>query len=250
MFDEVGRNAGRFILVSLRGALLVAATAWAMQASEITWGSPTNETGNAGDVVTAGTFLESAFAGLVDVTLNGVVFAHSTNSSNPGTFADGSDITFDNVDGFNAAAGSAPGGWNSSYQTLTDTADYEGTGNMEIILGGLISGDQYEVQIFEPWWNNQFPTTYSDGTDVSGALNTGYSTTVPQYITGTFTADSTSETLFLGGTNTYALTSAVQVRDLTSGSISPVPEPSTVWILASGLVALAFARRFSVRRAA
>ena len=90
MLDEVGRNAGKLILVSLRGAMLVAAAASAMQAAAITWGSPTNETGSASDVVTAGTFLESAFAGLTDVTLNGVVFAHGTNSSNPGTFADGS----------------------------------------------------------------------------------------------------------------------------------------------------------------
>lgn len=249
MLDEVGRNAGKLILVSLRGAMLVAAAASAMQAAAITWGSPTNETGSASDAVTAGTFLESAFAGLTDVTLNGVVFAHGTNSSNPGTFADGSSITVTGVDVFDSQAGSAPGSWDTNYQSLTNVADYSGTSNMEILLGGLTVGDNYEVQIFEPWWNNQFPTTYSDGTDVSGALNTGDGTTSPQYITGTFTADGTSETLFLGASNTFSLTSAVQVRDL-SGSISPVPEPSTFGMLAAGLVALAFARRFIARRAA
>lgn len=250
MREGVGRNAGKVVLASLRAAMLVAAAASAMQAAAITWGSPANETGNASDVVTAGTFLESAFAGLGDVTLNGVVFAHATNSSNPGTFADGSSVTFDNVDVFDSSAGSAPGSWNSSYQTLTGTADYNGTDNMEIVLGGLTSGNQYEVQIFEPWWNNQFPTTYSDGTNVSGALNTGDGTTAPQHITGIFTADSTSETVFLGASNTFSLASAVQVRDLSSGTISQVPEPNTLGILASGLVAVAFARRFSVRRAA
>jgi hypothetical protein len=59
------------------------------------------------------------------------------------TFANGSSITFNAVDVFDSTAGSAPGTWNSNYQTLTNVADYNGTNNMSITLGGLTAGHSY-----------------------------------------------------------------------------------------------------------
>lgn len=241
---------------------IVAMTVPAINAATIIWSAPTNETGNASDVVTTGTFLESAWAGgngtgtldgPGDIALNGVVFA--AQSSN-GVFDDGSQITVSGAVLADSAGGSAPGSWNAAYQQLAGVANLSGingpSATMTITLGGLTIGQNYEVQIFEPWYNAaQFSTTFTAGNTSSAASNgiQGPPITTAQYITGTFTADATTEAIVAAGSgNPHAILAAIQVRT-EPVTTSSAPEPEAFGLVAAGLAGVALLRRQRVRRA-
>jgi hypothetical protein len=104
----------------------------------------------------------------------------------------------------------------------------------------LTPGLQYQVQLWTPYWNNQFATAFSAG-NTTPFLTTGFGTALPQYIIGTFTADSTTESITSAGNNGFALFSAISVRQ--------TPEPSSILMAAMGFVGLVAARRRRVRLA-
>jgi len=90
-----------------------------------------------------------------------------------------------------------------------------------IKISGLTVGHKYVVQIFEAFWNANFATVFVGGNNQSSALNltgdarTGSSaSSVPQYVTGTFVADSESASVSLTSSTGYVIFDAVQVRDL------------------------------------
>jgi len=80
---------------------------------------------------------------------------------------------------------------------------------------------KYAVQIFECFWNTNFATVFVSGQNSSSALNlsgaaaTGSAASgTPQYVTGTFVADSESASISLTSHTGYVIFDAMQVRDM------------------------------------
>lgn len=218
-------------------------------AAVITWGSATNQTGNLSDFVTTGS-LVSAITADTTVTVDGITFIGPA-SANPATFP-GSQITLTGIDTavyHTSGQASPPGGFNASYATLVDRGAYSmnGNGSNALHVGGLTIGQDYTLQIFVPWWDTDWTTYFNDGSANSPALNAGSrEPSTAQYIIGTFTADAATESLTIRSNTPVALLAAVQLR--TSGDETPAPEPTTLAILGSGLLALAHLRRRKTAR--
>jgi hypothetical protein len=233
-------------ILCLALSLLAAASA---SAAPITWTTPTNETGNPSDIITSGTFFSAAYEGSSNLTVNGVTFSGFTSISN--------NLSSYGSSGIQLLNGTSPIGpvnvpptWNSGYQSLVDEVSIGPSGApTEIIINGLTSGTTYEVQILEGFWGENLTTAYSDGTHISTPLNVGvYSTgsqqilTLPQFVTGTFTASGSTQDIFVDGVfNANAgLFDAIQVRSAEGAS---VPEPTTIALLSAGLAGLLRRRR-------
>lgn len=174
MLNQIHRNIRLGAVAAV--ALVFAATAPPARAEAlIAWSLVTNQTGNPSDIVTSGTFLESAFLNATSDTVNGVVFAPEVATGTPGTYDFiGSDISISNLQSGSSSTVSAPGGYNANYATLVESAGSTSAtfAAPTIALGGLTIGQEYEVQIFEPWWNNSYLTDYDDGIDfLGGALH-------------------------------------------------------------------------------
>jgi PEP-CTERM motif len=222
-------------------------------AANITWSAPLEETGTAADILTAGSLVGSATAGAT-TTEGGVTFQGQTGRSG-GVITFGAEpITLSVVSVGNASYGAAPGTWDAGYQTLVDQGAYTPTpGQMVLNLSGLTFGKTYDLQIFEAFWNYNWATNFTGGTNTSGNVNltggdvgAGPSST-PQYLFGSFIATGSTQSIVLGSPTPYEIFDAVQVR---SGA---VPEPAT-WALmlvgfgGSGL-ALRLRRRMATAQA-
>ena len=248
------RTPGRFGLAALLAAgVAMAPLSSAFANASITWGAVTNETGNASDVVTTGTFVDSATANSAGATVNGVTFNGETSSSGTVGFTS-SNITVSNV--IASLSGNAPpaatAGWNTNYATLVHSVIAGNNVGSVITIGGLTVGQSYLVQIFESPWDLNWATAFTDGSNSSGdlalyggAVGGGVSpaSSVTQYVTGTFTATGTSESIDMVGANSLSLVGALQVRDISSNNTPNVPEPSDLAILAGAGAAFLILRR-------
>lgn len=194
------------------------------EASTITWGAAQNSAAYT-DVVTQGTLVQAVNATNVSgtTTINGVVFSNS-------------DATL--VNGAGTGFLSNHSSQNAGYDSLLNSLDW-GNGvstSIQIGSGNLVAGKNYLVEVWYTDVRNatyaQRNMTFSDGVGHSVTLNASGANGLGQFVTGTFTASSATQTLGLQ-TNGFgnAHINGWQVRDITA----PVPEPETYAMFLAGL---------------
>jgi len=236
-------KAKKFLLLTLTGFLTLSAA----HAATITWSLPQTISGDS-DVSTTGTFNRAYnFGGsdpfVANVTVNSVVFTTvNSGSSGADTFSFGGGTN--GTSGFYSSTTGAFTTLSSSYQVLMGSGRYQdapvgGTSTQTITLNNLMAGYVYQVQI---WVNDsRGPTsgrteTVSAGNNVTLAFGTGgVQGSLGQFVTGTFTADTTSQAI------TFSSTSSAQVNALQLRQIA-IPEPTSSLLLATGLLGLTLRR--------
>ena len=224
-----------------------------VEAATITWSAAQNVSGDS-DVATIGT-LEYAFnfgtTSVQATTVNGVAFSAFGIATPNSTTVTVGNVTVAESPGFltsysNLGTG-APAFTNlsSGYQTLLGSGGSAGIPNtITVTLAGLTIGDQYSLQ----WWssNNAMVSGLTTTTATSGSnsvtLNAGAAQGLGQFVTGTFTADGTSQTFTLNGPggSTAPLINALQLRNL---SASAVPGAGLAGLASIGLAGVSRRRR-------
>ena len=237
-YDAVNPETTKTIIMKkLILCLPIAGLAAITQASDITWQSVQNISGPS-DVSTVGTlvgtwapYLQQTSGG--PMTVNGVTFVGNdlTAFSTPSWFTG-------QYTGFGS-----PGTSDANYNTLLEGAQYGANGDGTYFsFGGLTIGDTYEVQIWAEdtrsignrRWENFYDDTTGYSADGSGAVTypADGTSSVGQYVIGTFTATSATEQI---DEETWSSSSGqqsgqvnlFQIRDITT-----VPEPSTFALMA------------------
>ncbi len=196
--------------------------------STIIWGPAQNDTANASDVKTNGTFVDAVTTygnrSGSDVTLNGVTFKHYSSFTGSGPYS----LAF----GTSAISMTYPE-YNLNFTQNTATTDYEKlrhnsmyaqNGSGTITLGNLTSGHRYQVQVWAPDWNGSISAVFDSQVTIQG---NNYNQSQPsQYAVGTFTASGTTKVIDFkaGATGGYYafVPTAVSLRDVTSTTAGPV----------------------------
>jgi hypothetical protein len=233
------------------------------QAAVITWGTPTNIV-DQNDVDTTGTLFASANfwatgtqAGSGNITVNGVQFDGFQSARTPAPGSGPTSLTVGNI----TLTGTSPEtnnvnlqgqpflGGPASYNDLLNQLAFvyntNTTGTMGVNVGGLTNGAQYLIQFWANDSRGGEPATRTSLVDGNTlAVNTtGTAGGFGQYITGTFTADSTTQSLpVIGGVGSVAYANAMQVRLLV------VPEPTQMVSVAAIGAALGAWRLRKLRR--
>ena len=182
-------------------------------AATITWGSATTVVGDT-DVNTEGTLFQAAnFAGNTS-TVNGVVFAAFSGTSNgnisinigqelPTTFGSGQDPFFS---------------LSSDYKELLRSG---GIFADTVTISGLSNGTQYSIQ----YWANDSRVQGIGRTMLVGGVTLDLNSTdadggVGQWVSGSFTANGSTQSFTLAPGTNHTYSNAMQVR--------VVPEPSSL----------------------
>ena len=199
-------------------------------AQNINWNSPAAITGDS-TLATSGVYLDAFVPEApASLTADGVVFNDDTLLTSSGggdgtisyAWAGSGNTRYDfttytlGTAGFNAVM-NAGGAYEGGVATGTVT------------IGGLTLGDTYSVQDFEYADGNNGVTTFSGSTPTT--ISSGGAD--GEFVTGIFTATSADETFGIAGDSgtPFTVLGAISVFDITT-----VPEPSTVSLLAGGLV--------------
>ncbi|MEP6809609.1 MAG: PEP-CTERM sorting domain-containing protein [Chthoniobacterales bacterium] len=245
------------------GLLLLALTGAPAQATIINWGSgPQTISGTAAgttDVSTLGTLFGAAnngTTGVSAVTINGVVFNPFVTDGSAASVTSGNFrlSSGPNIGGSNFGYGGGPSGspfgsLSAPYQNLLFSASAVSNAPLTLTISGLTNGQLYLVQLWASFSDPGFFPGVSE--DVSGGNPTTlqYNTTFPasggvgQFVTGTFTASGTTQSIALTGLGPpmqqLSLLNAFQVR--------AIPEPSTWAMMTAGLALLVASIRFRVR---
>lgn len=195
--------------------------------ADIVWTISVDETGRPSDALTGGTLIAAVTAGR-STTVNGVKFVGQSPSKTAGVIIFGAaPITVEAVQNSYDQYGTPPTTWDAGYRLLVSGgADSEfPTSPMKIRISGLTIGHKYVVQIFEAFWNANFATVFVGGQNPSSAVNLSgaarpgsAASDTAQYVTGTFIADSQSESISLTSTTGYVVFDAMQVRDMGAAS--------------------------------
>ena len=187
-------------------------------AAPITWRAAQNTT-SVGNLVT-GSAVFARNGGSTAVTVGGVVFS----SLNLGTGY------LDNVYTAIGGPGSMTSTGNGNFDALIRSLTYGGGTNTNLTIPNLITGGQYQVQVF---FNDQRTTTgtrvmtYGDGLGnnvnvAAGTLSGAESNDYGQFAIGTFTADAATQTLSLTANNF----SNAHINAILVVNPSPPPAPS------------------------
>jgi hypothetical protein len=223
-------------------------------AAPITWGSPTNISGDT-DVDTTGTLFGALNIGPVGVPptmVNGVPFQGAVLPTSMNSVTLGNNFMFQSTSNFgtnNAGSGSAPfSTLSAAYRSLLSNFGGGFAGApLTLTITGLTVGHHYE---FQWWYDLSFGVGPFMNTATAGNSRTlqsspsGVDGQLGQFAIGTFTADSSQETIAFSGAQT--LLNGLQLRDLNPAAA--VPEPSSFALLSLGGLGLAGWRRWKGRR--
>jgi hypothetical protein len=232
------------------GAASFGGSTFASVVNPVTWGAPTNITGNS-DISTLGTFIAAFNMNGSAVVLNGVSFAPFAITSQTTSATNGNYMILENPGHLLAESGlgssSAPfSSLSASYQTLLSTAVSSDDNNtITLLMNGLTIGQSYQFQ----WWLNAssdlgsgsgFRTTASSGNNVTLDDNvTNAQGGVGQYALGTFTAVSSQQAISFFGTD------GTQAPTIDAFQLRSIPEPSSIDLL--GIAGLLGGATFLVR---
>ena len=210
-------------------------------AAAITWGSATAITtgvGNSSDVSTNGTLVE-AFSGRMTAnpagnnTVNGVPFITTTNLLP-------NDNTTVNID-FSTSTNSG----DAAYDNILSFADFGGGTSTTIVIGdgdgnstvtgtGLLEvGKLYEIQV---WFVDERVGSETRAMSYGSSASDSLLTLKGQFAIGTFTADATTQTLYMETIN-------IAQSHINAYQIRLIPEPSSALLGGLGLLALLRRRR-------
>jgi hypothetical protein len=203
-------------------------------AALITWDTPLAVDKDVpAQVLTTGTLVAVGARQSTNETVNGVTFLQFGAVGSNVNYSNNSGVA--NDDGY-GPDGVTPGPDDTSYARLLSTGVYRTAGDVAtILITGLNSGTQYDVQLFTPFWGDTaFETQFSDGTNTVDMGNTGLQ---PTYVIGHFTAGGGSQSIFFTAASgsDHGLLGAAQVR--------AVPEPASALSLGLAILALRYRRR-------
>jgi PEP-CTERM motif len=222
----------------LYASIVSVLTAVANAQNNVNWQTPLTISAPT-DVNTQGTYFGSwAPHGSGNFTINGVTFQ---NFSDLPSLAN----NFQNNTGDNSFHN--PGTSDANYNDyMTSGAFQNDSSSPSFSWNGMTIGDTYLVEL---WVNDSRNSTTAQRTEsVTGGANTsaflsyGPVGGAGQYIIGTFVANTATESLSLNAGPNFpsAQLNLFQVRDL---GVIPVPEPSTLAVLAAGVGAMLFGFR-------
>lgn len=234
----------------------------------ITWGSATNISGDS-DVVTTGTLVTAVNFGATGVsatTVNGVAFSafgvtNGVGQSAGPTFGvrlQESPGVLTSNNGIGVGSGSF-NGLSNDYRTLLGSAAGASIpATITVTLSGdgtnpLVAGRQYLLQAWVSVSNTSGGFSINSQTTLSDYRSTPSTVTLDanvgngvgglgQWVTGTFTATTSSAQFKLDGVGVWPTINALQLRDITGVSVAE--SASAGWLLAPTLgAALAWRRR-------
>lgn len=204
-------------------------------AAPITWGAATNVSGSGDQVVTTGTLVQAWYATNDNSVLKTLPVTGASGTSV--LFRSGTSPTFPT-----APTGGNNAGFNSfvsgSYASLLNGRVIAAFASYNWDIAGLTVGQQYLIQ----FWSNSPSIPNTNNTSLRGLTSgsvsgpTGTLNGITgQFVTGNFTADSTTQVVRMSGTRIAV--NAVQIR--------AVPEPSTLALASLGIVGVGtwFGRR-------
>jgi hypothetical protein len=125
----------------------------------------------------------------------------------------------------------------ADYNTLLSRTAYtEGNLADALQIGGLTIGATYKVQIWQAFWADNWATSYVAGNASGLVFNSGQSqgplaptTARPQFVVGSFVADSANQFISMTSPTADVLVAAIQVRQT-----GAVPEPASWAMLIAG----------------
>jgi hypothetical protein len=220
------------------------------QNANITWNTPLTISGTS-DVSLSGALVGTWAPGddwggtsrADNYPVNGVTFA-AYGSGPFGSFISQSGIN----DRYGSFIASTP---DSNYNFLLASCVYSYGSSIGLTWGGMTPGDTYQLEFWVNDGRNSITAerneTLTGGASTSAALFYGTSGTGPgQFVLGTFVADGTgTETLTINAAGGADIGASAQVNLMQLRDITPVPEPSTLAVLAmgTGAILLGFRRK-------
>lgn len=193
--------------------------------NSIAWNTPAAITADA-NVATNGMLLYAYTQSGAGATVNGVPFAAGNSTTSLG----GGNVTLAGFDAVDASTyiGANPVGLSSAYQIVVQGGAYNGGSAATVTLNNLVSGHTYLVQFWVCDYRQWPPAVIARSETLTSVATSGALTYLQtdgsgnnvgvgsgSYVTGTFTADSTSQTITVTP-NASAQINAIQVRELMS----------------------------------